>query len=52
MTNLPIVIEHLTMCFNKTVHLLLEYEDMQTQTHVGCKKEQIPQWEVTFFPQK
>lgn len=40
------------MYFNKTVHLLLEYEEMQTQTYVGCKKKQIPQQEVTFCPQK
>lgn len=51
-TNLPIVKEHLTACFTKIVHLFLEYEDMQTQTQIGCKKEQIPQWEVTFCPQK
>lgn len=46
LTNYLIVEEHLTRCFTENMHLVLEYEDMQTQIPTGCKKEQTPQWEV------
>lgn len=49
LTNYLIVEEHLTRCFTENMHLVLEYEDMQTQIPTGCKKEQTPQWEVPLW---